>query len=42
MKDYALIEYEKKEEAEKAIEEMDGQQLLGKEIHVTWAFKKGK
>lgn len=39
MKDYCLVEYERKSEAEKAIEEMNGHDLLGKEINVTWAFK---
>lgn len=39
MKDYCLVEYERKSEAEKAIEEMNGHELLGKQINVTWAFK---
>lgn len=38
---YALIEYEHKKEAEKAIEEMNGKTLLDKEIHVDWVFSQG-
>lgn len=41
VKGYALIEYRKRAEAQKAIEAMDGQQLLTQDVHVTWAFKKG-
>lgn len=35
------MEFEKKEEAELAIAEMDGSQLLEQEISVTWAFVRG-
>lgn len=36
-----MVEFEKREEAELAIEEMDGSQLLEQDISVTWAFVKG-
>lgn len=39
---YCLVEFEKREEAELAIAEMDGSQLLEQDISVTWAFVKGK
>ncbi|XP_059299385.1 RNA-binding protein Y14A-like [Lycium ferocissimum] len=41
VKGYALIEYENFEEAERAITEMDGNELLTQTIHVDWAFSKG-
>ncbi|XP_016515533.1 RNA-binding protein Y14A isoform X2 [Nicotiana tabacum] len=41
VKGYALIEYENFEEAERAINEMDGKELLAQPIHVDWAFSKG-
>lgn len=41
VKGYALIEYENFEEAERAISEMDGNELLTQTIHVDWAFSKG-
>lgn len=40
-KGYALIEYATRKEAELAISGMNGQQLLGKEVKVTWAFVTG-
>jgi hypothetical protein len=40
VKGYALIEYAQKREAEAAISKMDGQQLLGQDVHVSWAFVK--
>lgn len=40
-KGYCLVEFEKKEEAELAIAEMDGSQLLEQEISVMWAFVRG-
>nr|GMD79285.1 RNA-binding protein 8A-like [Ipomoea batatas]GMD80845.1 RNA-binding protein 8A-like [Ipomoea batatas] len=41
VKGYALVEYENFEEAQKAINEMDGTELLTQTIHVDWAFSKG-
>ncbi|OMO51717.1 hypothetical protein COLO4_37539 [Corchorus olitorius] len=41
VKGYALIEYEKFEEAKKAISAMDGEELLTKTINVDWAFSNG-
>lgn len=41
VKGYALIEYEEREEAEKAIQEMDGTEFYTHTIHVDWAFSKG-
>ncbi|KAH7838505.1 hypothetical protein Vadar_027393 [Vaccinium darrowii] len=41
VKGYALIEYETFEEAQKAIHEMDGTELLTQTINVDWAFSKG-
>lgn len=38
---YALIEYETFEDAQKAIAEMDGGELLTQTIAVDWAFSKG-
>lgn len=38
LKGYALIEYEKKEQAEKAIKELNGTELMETTIHVDWAF----
>ncbi|GMQ00833.1 hypothetical protein CsSME_00047730 [Camellia sinensis var. sinensis] len=38
---YALIEYENFEESQKAINEMDGTELLTQTINVDWAFSKG-
>ncbi|PRP79970.1 RNA-binding protein 8A [Planoprotostelium fungivorum] len=38
VKGYALIEYEKKEQAEKAIKELNGTELMETTIHVDWAF----
>lgn len=40
MQGYALMEYKAREEAETAIEELDGSTFLDKEIRVTWAFVK--
>jgi len=41
VKGYALIEFEKFAEAQRAINEMDGTQLLTQTINVDWAFSKG-
>lgn len=42
VKGYALIEYEMKEEAVKAIESLDKTELLGQEIRVDFAFSDTK
>ena len=36
-----MVEFEKKEEAQLAIDEMDGSQLLEQDISVNWAFVRG-
>ena len=41
VKGYALIEYKTKKEAETAIREMDGKELLTQTLKVDWGFKKG-
>lgn len=41
VKGYALVEYKRRGEAQKAIDEMSGKELLTKVIAVEWAFKKG-
>jgi len=41
VKGYALLEYEDKKEAESAIAAMDGKELLGKTVQVSWAFSSG-
>eukprot|EP00047_Mylnosiga_fluctuans_P002454 m.224590 g.224590 ORF g.224590 m.224590 type:complete len:170 (-) comp11114_c0_seq1:80-589(-) len=38
VKGYALIEYETFKEAERAIKEADGSDLLGQTVQVAWAF----
>lgn len=40
VKGYALVEYEKKSEAEEAISQMDGEELLGQTVNCAWAFVK--
>lgn len=40
IKGYALVEYAAKEEAEAAIEKLDGTEILGEPIAVSWAFVK--
>ena len=39
VKGYALIEYASKKEAEAAIGDMNGKELLGQQLKVDWAFK---
>ncbi|XP_010461982.1 PREDICTED: RNA-binding protein 8A-B [Camelina sativa] len=41
VKGYALIKYEKKEEAQKAISAMNGAELLTQNVSVDWAFSSG-
>lgn len=38
---YALIEYGTKQEAQAAIDDLDGKELLTQAISVTWAFSSG-
>ena len=38
VKGYCLIEYKEKEEATRAIENMDGKLMLDQEVRVDWAF----
>jgi len=40
VKGYCLIEYKDRAEAKRAIDEMDGQELLGERVRVDWAFVK--
>eukprot|EP00640_Fibrocapsa_japonica_P007112 CAMPEP_0113937596 /NCGR_PEP_ID=MMETSP1339-20121228/4190_1 /TAXON_ID=94617 /ORGANISM="Fibrocapsa japonica" /LENGTH=159 /DNA_ID=CAMNT_0000940427 /DNA_START=138 /DNA_END=617 /DNA_ORIENTATION=- /assembly_acc=CAM_ASM_000762 len=40
VKGYALVEYEQLAEAQAAIQEMSGKELLGQEVTVDWAFTK--
>lgn len=40
MQGYSLIEYEKLEEAEAAIQNMNGAEFLTQNIKVSWAFVK--
>ena len=39
-KGYAFLEYETLKEAKKAVEEMNGQMVLGEAVKVDFAFKK--
>ena len=36
-----MVEYEKKSEAEDAIKQMDGEEMLGQTVNCDWAFVKG-
>jgi len=42
VKGYAMVEYESRNEAEKAIKEMNSSPFLQKTITVDWAFSRGK
>lgn len=42
VKGYSLVEFATRKEAEKAIDEMDGKELLGKAVRVDWAFVQGE
>ena len=39
-KGYCLVEYAERTQAEEAIAEMDGKDVLGNKIEVSWAYKK--
>uniref|UniRef100_A0A7S2G297 RNA-binding protein 8A n=1 Tax=Haptolina brevifila TaxID=156173 RepID=A0A7S2G297_9EUKA len=41
VKGYALIEYHDQKEAQAAIDNMNGEQIMGQEIKADWAFRKG-
>lgn len=41
VKGYALIEYHTLRDAQGALDEMNGAQIMGKEIAVDWAFQQG-
>ena len=41
VKGYALVEYGSQKEAQGAIDEMDGKQIMGRPISVDWAFSSG-
>ena len=41
VKGYCLVEYEKKEDAKNAIQEMNDTSFMGKNIEVNWAFASG-
>jgi RNA-binding protein 8A len=41
VKGYALIEYEKKDQAQKAIDQLNGDDFRGQPLGVTWAFLTG-
>lgn len=39
VKGYALLEFESQQEAQRAIEALDGQSILGQSVAVDWAFQ---
>ena len=41
VKGYALVEYASLKEAQGAIDTMDGEQIMGQQIGVDWAFSSG-
>lgn len=41
VKGYALVEYGEREEAELAIKDFDGKELLTQPVQVSWAFSSG-
>ncbi len=41
-KGYGILEYGGRAEAEAAIARMDGQELMGKQVRVAWAFVQGE
>ena len=41
VKGYCMVEYDEKSNAQKAIEEMDGGEFMGKTVAASWAFASG-
>merc|ERR1712118_101130 len=41
IKGYALVEYDSRKNAERALNEIDGKTFLGKEVRVDWVFAEG-
>jgi len=38
VKGYAMVEFEKREQADSAIQQMNGTKFMEKDLHVDWAF----